>query len=84
MSLHPDDHVGEGPTMPRPADTMAIDDLLDEALAESFPASDPLSFWSGPDLRTGGGAPEAVPEADEPRITRASEASEPMEGPATG
>jgi hypothetical protein len=26
------------------------DEVLDEALAESFPASDPLSYWSGPDI----------------------------------
>jgi hypothetical protein len=68
--------------MQRRADTGAIDALLDEALDESFPASDPLSFWSGSDLRTGPDVPEAVPEADEPSVAQAWEASDAMEGPA--
>lgn len=60
------------------------EELLDEALAESFPASDPLSYWSGRD-RTDpeeGEVPDPIPEADDPRIARAWEASSAMEGPA--
>lgn len=59
------------------------EELLDEALAESFPASDPLSYWSGRD-RTGpeGEVPDSIPEADDPRIARAWEESPAMEGPA--
>ncbi len=40
------------------------EDDLDEALEESFPASDPLSTWSGPDrlsARAGGQSDRAEP-----------------------
>jgi hypothetical protein len=40
------------------------EDDLDEALEESFPASDPLSTWSGPDrlsARAGGQGDRAEP-----------------------
>lgn len=37
--------------MEQPAYPGVSEELLDEALEESFPASDPLSFWSGPDNR---------------------------------
>lgn len=39
--------------MQDPGDFDVSEELLDEALAESFPASDPLSFWSGRDPRAG-------------------------------
>ena len=35
--------------MAQPAQVGVSEELLDEALEESFPASDPLSFWSGQD-----------------------------------
>ncbi len=63
--------------------TETTDRLLDEALEETFPASDPLSFWSGRDpAGRMAEVPEAVPEADDPRTVRAWEESEAMEGPA--
>ncbi len=30
-------------------DGVAADDMVDEAEQESYPASDPQSFWAGPD-----------------------------------
>ncbi len=39
--------------MDQPGETPVSEELLDEALEESFPASDPLSFWSGRDHRRG-------------------------------
>jgi hypothetical protein len=44
----------------------ADEDDLDEALEESFPASDPLSTWSGPDRSpspAGGPADRTGPES---------------------
>ncbi|MGA2837059.1 MAG: hypothetical protein ABSF84_10725 [Acidimicrobiales bacterium] len=31
------------------ADEVAADEMVDEAERESYPASDPQSFWAGPD-----------------------------------
>ena len=42
--------------MSQSADDEVSEELLDEALEESFPASDPLSYWSGPDDPKAGSA----------------------------
>jgi hypothetical protein len=57
--------------MEQPADTGVSEEGLDEALAESFPASDPLSFWSGRDDRRGRPVPETVPETETETETEA-------------
>jgi hypothetical protein len=80
----------EGRTVPDSAGTGTSDELLDEALKQSFPASDPLSFWSGMDWAGNGGgaadavpeAEDAVPEAEDPGTVRAGEETEAVEGPA--
>ncbi|MGH9081489.1 MAG: hypothetical protein ACRDYE_15695 [Acidimicrobiales bacterium] len=61
--------------MPKPPDIRTIDELLDEALEGSFPASDPLSFWSGRDPRAGGEGevPEPARRPDDDRVARARE-----------
>ena len=51
--------------MDQPAETGVSEELLDEALEESFPASDPLSFWSGRDPHNGRRALEPGPGGDD-------------------
>jgi hypothetical protein len=69
--------------MPKPAAARGADDaLLDEALEESFPASDPLSFWSG---RDSAGRTESIaepgPEAGQEAGPEAAEEAVPEAGP---
>jgi hypothetical protein len=66
--------------MQQPADAGVSEELLDEALEESFPASDPLSFWSGRDPRAAGGDDEAR-AAGEAGDDEAGEASAPGSDP---
>ena len=47
--------------MEQPGNSGVSEENLDEALEESFPASDPLSFWSGPDRSTASPARGARP-----------------------
>lgn len=70
----------EGRTVPDSAGTGTSDELLDEALKQSFPASDPLSFWSGRDPRAAGGDDEAR-AAGEAGDGEAGEASAPGSDP---
>jgi hypothetical protein len=67
-----------------------VEEYLDEMLKETFPASDPSSTWSGPDLRPVGAertqqkgeARDPGSEVGDPRTIHDGEETDVMGGPA--